>query len=207
LPCQEIFESVKRITSGGEKFNEKTILNIKNIFPNAKITNVYASTETGTLFASENDTFILKSDFESLIKIENGELLIHRSLLGNSNINMEDWYHTGDIVDVISNNPLKFRFQSRKSDMINVGGYNVNPTEVEEVLSSFEGIKNVRVFAKGNSVLGNIICCEVTTNNKKINESLIRDFLRTKMQEYKIPRVIKFVEELSTTRTGKIKRN
>jgi acyl-coenzyme A synthetase/AMP-(fatty) acid ligase len=207
LPCKDSFTSVKRITSGGEKFSEKTISQLNSVFPNAKITNVYASTEAGTLFASENDIFSIKPTYEHLIRIENNELLIHSSLLGNLDINTTEWYNTGDLLETISEAPLKFRFISRKSDMINVGGYNVNPLEVEEAILSLTGIKNVRVYAKSNSVLGNIICCEVVSENEQISESSIRTYLQSKFQEFKIPRIIRFVDELSTTRTGKIKRN
>ena len=207
LPCDTIFESVKRITSGGEKFNEQLTRQFKKIFPNAKITNVYASTEAGTLFASENDIFSIKQEYENLIRIENGELLIHNSLMGNSDISIKEWYNTEDLVEIISEKPLKFRFLSRKSDMINVGGYKVNPLEVEEVILSLSEIKNVRVYSKSNSVLGNIICCEVVCDNKTISESTIRTFLQSKIQEFKIPRIIRFVDEISTTRTGKLKRS
>ena len=207
LPCEDTFPKVERITSGGEKFNEKTIKQLIEIFPNAKITNVYALTEAGTLFASENDIFSVKPEFERLIKVENNELLIHKSLLGNSNINIKDWYNTGDLIEICSNEPLKFRFISRKSDMINVGGYTVNPIEVEEIMLTLSGIKDVRVYSKSNSVMGNIICCEVVRNNKQLDESSIRAYLQLKIQEFKIPRLIRFVEELPTTRAGKIKRN
>jgi acyl-coenzyme A synthetase/AMP-(fatty) acid ligase len=207
LPCEESFQSITRITSGGEKFNEKTIVQLKGIFPNAKITNVYASTEAGTLFASDNDIFSIKPGYEHLIQVANDELLIHKSLMGSSDMNIEEWYNTGDLIETITEKPLKFRFISRKSDMINVGGYKVNPLEVEETILTLPEIKNVRVYSKSNSVLGNIICCEVVCENDQISESSIRTFLQSKIQEFKIPRIIRFVDELSTTRTGKIKRN
>ncbi|HQB28168.1 MAG TPA: fatty acid--CoA ligase family protein [Paludibacter sp.] len=207
LPCLETFPSVERITSGGEKFNEKTFKQLKSIFPNAKITNVYASTEAGTLFASQNDIFSIRPEFENLIRIENNELLIHRSLMGSTDAEIDEWYHTGDVIDMVTKDPLKFRFVNRKSEMINVGGYKVNPTEVEEALLALPGIKNVRIYPKSNSILGNIICCEVVRSSNQITESSIRAFLQSRIQEYKIPRVIRFVEELSTTRTGKLKRN
>lgn len=207
LPCEETFQSVERITSGGEKFNEKTIMRLKGIFPNAKITNVYASTEAGTLFASDNDIFNIKPEYEHLIRIANNELLIHSSLMGSSDLNIEEWYNTGDLIETITEKPLKFRFISRKSDMINVGGYKVNPLEVEETILTLPGVKNVRVYSKRNSVLGNIICCELVCDNNQLSESSIRTFLQSKIQEFKIPRIIRFVDELSTTRTGKIKRN
>lgn len=207
LPCNKSFPSVERITSGGEKFNEKTFKQLKEIFPNAKITNVYASTEAGTLFASQNDVFSVRPEYEYLIRINDNELIIHSSLMGSTDTTIEEWYNTGDIIEIVSQKPLKFRFVNRKSEMINVGGYKVNPLEVEEAILSLSGIKNVRVHPKTNSVLGNIICCEVVATNKEITESSIRTFLQTKIQEFKIPRIIRFVEELSTTRTGKIKRN
>jgi len=207
LPCNETFPSVERITSGGEKFNEKTFKQLNQVFPNAKITNVYASTEAGTLFASQNDIFSVRPEYESLIHIENNELLIHSSLMGNTETNIDEWYNTGDVIEIVSQKPLKFRFVNRKSEMINVGGYKVNPLEVEEAILTLTGINNVRVYSKSNSVLGNVICCEVVANSNQITESSIRAFLQSKIQEFKIPRVIRFVEELSTTRTGKLKRN
>jgi len=207
LPCDEPFPSVERITSGGEKFNEKTIIQLKVTFPNAKITNVYASTEAGTLFASENDIFTIKPEYEHLIRVENDELLIHSSLMGNSEMKIDEWYKTGDLIKTITEKPLKFSFISRKSDMINVGGYKVNPLEVEEAILTLSGVKNARVYSKSNSVLGNIICCELACDNKELSESSIRIFLQSKIQEFKIPRIFRFVDELSTTRTGKIKRN
>ena len=206
MPCQLNFPSVVRITSGGEKFNEKTISQLVEIFPNARITNVYASTEAGTLFASENDTFMIKKEFEQLIKIDNEELLIHKSLMGTSDLIEEEWYKTGDLIEIIAESPLKFRFKSRKSDVINVGGYKVNPLEVEAVICSIPQVKDARVFAKSNSVLGNIVCCEIATENHDITEAYIRAYLQNELQEFKIPRIITFVKELSTTRTGKLKR-
>ena len=207
LPCNETFPSVVRITSGGEKFNEKTFKQLNQVFPNAKITNVYASTEAGTLFASQNDIFSVRPEYESLIHIENNELLIHSSLIGRTETNIDEWYNTGDIIEILSKNPLKFRFVNRKSEMINVGGYKVNPLEVEEAILELTDIKNVRVYSKSNSVLGNIICCEVVVSSNQITESSIRTFLQSKIQEFKIPRIIRFVDSLSTTRTGKLKRN
>jgi acyl-coenzyme A synthetase/AMP-(fatty) acid ligase len=207
INTKHLFPSVKRITSGGEKFNDKVFEQLIKIFPNAKITNVYASTEAGTLFASHNDVFSIRKEFEDLIIIKNNELMIHKSLMGSSNLQIDKWYDTGDLVEIISEQPLKFRFLNRKSEMINIGGYKVNPNEVEDAISSMQNIENVRVYAKSNSVLGNIICCEVVTKDEQVTEASIRTFLQSVLQEYKIPRIIRFVEELTTTRTGKLKRN
>lgn len=197
---------IKRITSGGEKFDSKTINNLSQLFPNAKITNVYASTEAGSLFASKGDVFSIKPNIKDLVKVENNELLIHKSLLGRAEFETNNWYNSGDLVEVINIEPLQIKFISRKNEMINVGGYKVNPNEVEEVIREIKEVTDVRVFAKKNSVLGNIVCCEIVKNNDEISETAIRSFLQKKIQEFKIPRVIKFTDSISLTRTGKIKR-
>ena len=207
LPCDDSFPSVLRVTSGGEKYNSKTTSQLSLLFPNAKLTNVYATTETGTLLASENDIFRIKPEYEHLIRIENNELIINNVLMGNSDFSFDEWYRTGDIIEVVANVPLKFRFVSRKSEVINTGGYKVNPLEVEEAIMEIPNIKNVRVYSRPNSILGNIVCCDVVCDNDLIDELWIRTFLQKRIQEFKIPRFIRFVEKIAVSRTGKTKRN
>lgn len=102
--------------------------------------------------------------------------------------------------------PLTFHFISRKTEMINVGGYKVNPTEVEEVLRECDGVSDAYVYSKENRIMGKIILCDVVRTNVNVTEKSIREQLQLKLQEFKIPRMIKFVEHLNVTRTGKISR-
>lgn len=208
LPCNELFNSVRRITSGGEKFDVNVKKQLQLIFPNAKMTNVYASTEAGTLFASSGDCFEIKPEIQHLFKIEQNELLIHKSLLGTSENMVSDgeWYRSGDLIEVIEKSPvLRFCFISRVNEMINVAGYKVNPNEVEEVIRSFDGVKDAKVYAKSNALIGNVLCAQIVSS-KRLDEPDIRKYLQGRLQEFKIPRVIQFVSSIDMTRTGKIKR-
>lgn len=205
IPIDSEIKSVTKITSGGEKFDLSLKNEIKKAFPNASFTNVYASTEIGALFASKGENFEIKESLNELIKIRNNELLVHQSLLGKSLQNDEKWYNTGDLVEIISEAPLTIKFKSRKSDLINIGGFKVNVLEVEDALLEIPMVKQARVFAKSNSVIGNILCCEISTLDE-ISEVEIRKRLSLSLQETKIPRIIKFVDEISTTATGKIQR-
>lgn len=207
LPLDAVYDSVKRLTFGGEKFDKNIWGQLKKSFPNAKFNNIYASTEVGSLLVSSGDVFSIKPELNSLVKIVDNELIIHNSLLGEIDRSDSDWYHTNDLVEVINDNTNQFRFVSRKNEMINVGGYKVNPYEVEQVVLDIKGINQVRIYTKSNSILGNIICCEIVSENKNLTESDIRKILRSKLQEYKIPRFITFVNEIAMTRTGKIKRH
>lgn len=209
LPSDRELPMVNRITFGGEKFDAPTLDSLRQMFKNAKFTNVYASTEAGTLFAANGDVFTLKKDMKGLVRTEQGELYIHRSLIGISeNFGLNgDWYATGDLITVVSEEPFSFKFVSRKNEMINVGGYKVNPTEVEETIRTFSGIEDSYVFAKQNRILGNVICADVVCQDQAMTEKELRRFLHSKLQEFKIPRIIRFVDKLEVTRTGKIARN
>lgn len=205
-----VYESVKRVTYGGEKFDDSLLHQVKTHFPNAKVNNVYASTEAGSLFASQGEYFVIPERIKGLIKISSdNKLLIHKKLLGKSEaIKTEDnWYNTGDIVELINSNKLKFK--SRESELVNIGGYNVNPSEVEELLFKLSFVKDVVIKARDNSVLGNILVAEVVlkkNEDKKHYEKKILDYSRQNLQEWKVPRIIKFVDTLELTRTGKKKR-
>lgn len=209
LPAKGSYISLLRITSGGEKFDEHTVSQLTSMFPNARITNVYASTEAGTLFASSGNDFTIKSEFRHLIKTVDNELFLHHSLMGDSSsiVLVDGWYPTGDLITVVSEEPFIFNFTSRKNEMINVGGYKVNPSEVEDAIRLYSGVKDVCVYSKANRILGNIVCCDIVTTGETLSEKQIREFLQEKLQEFKIPRLMKFVKKLQTTRTGKLSRN
>jgi acyl-coenzyme A synthetase/AMP-(fatty) acid ligase len=198
--------SVERITMGGEKYDASLENQLSKIFPNAQIRNVYASTEAGSIFSAKGDVFHISPRLMKKIKIEGNELLIHKSLMGESDdLKLEgDWYRTGDVVEKIDNE--HFRFISRKTEMINIGGYKVNPHEVEEAIKSIPGIIDAVINARNNKITGSILTAQIVVENNvdvKQKEKEIIKSLRAKLQSWKIPRIIEFVNEIKLTRTGK----
>lgn len=203
-------EKVLSLTFGGEKFDEKLKGSIIQKFPKAKIKNVYASTEAGSLLRTDGDCFTIPERYKFLIKIENDELLIHVNLLGKSDtFKFEgDWYRTGDLVKFFDDK--KFKFVNRKSDMINVGGYKVNPSEVEDFIRNIEGVIDVIVLGRANSITGNIIVANIikgVNQDDKVLKERIKSKLVLQLQDFKIPRIINFVETFDLTRTGKLKKS
>lgn len=207
LPFEKEIHTVKRITSGGEKYDEKLESILKQIFPGAGFLNIYASTEVGTLFSAKNDIFEIKKEVSELIKIIDSKLHIHKNLLAElDDFPFDgDWYDTKDLVQVISDDPIKFKFMNRINEMINIGGNKVNPIEIEEYVNSYDGVVASRVYSKKNSVLGNILLAEIKVE-KKITEKELKQYLNKKLQSFKVPRIIRIVDCIETTRTGKIKR-
>ena len=209
LPYENAYYQVQRVTLGGEKSDQHLYDAIKRIFPNAKINNVYASTEAGSLFAAKGDCFQIPIALKDKFKVDCDELLIHKSLLGQSESFQftEDYYHSGDLIEWVDEGNGLFRFKSRKNELINVGGYKVNPGEVENAIMAMDGVKQALVYGKANSILGNVLCADVVLESENIITELdIKKLLSSKLQDFKIPRRIKFVEAISLTRTGKLKR-
>lgn len=209
LPFEQAYESVVRVTLGGEKSDQHLYDSIAKIFPNAKINNVYASTEAGSLFAAKGDCFQIPEAIKDKFKVVDDELLIHKSLLGSSDsFNFtDDYYHSGDLIEWVDEAQGLFRFKSRKNELINVGGYKVNPGEVEVAIQDIEGVRQAMVYGKANSILGNVLCADVLLEAESdLTELDIKKALGAQLQDFKVPRRIKFVDEISLTRTGKMKR-
>jgi acyl-coenzyme A synthetase/AMP-(fatty) acid ligase len=201
------YSTVKRVTFGGEKYDVTLESKLRQVFPNAQIRNIYASTEAGSLFTAIGDNFKIPSHIRDAVRIsEEGELIVHKSLLGDMETieSHDNWYSTGDLVEWIG--PEEFRFVSRQSDMINVGGYKVNPLEVEHALSEVPGIVDMHVRAMQNRVTGQLLVVDVIKSDEFDDMELkkaIKQQAASCLQPWKIPRIINFVDELPRTRTGK----
>ena len=210
MPFEKAYPSVKRVTLGGEKSDKQLYEHICQIFPNAKVNNVYASTEAGSLFAAKDDCFQIPANIRDKFRVENDELLIHKSLLGQSDSFAFDgeYYHSGDLIEWVNETEGLFRFKSRKNELINVGGYKVNPGEVEDAINAIEGVQQSLVYGRANSILGNIVVAEVKlVEGAALTDLEIRKVLAGQLQDFKVPRKIQIVNELSMTRTGKLKRS
>lgn len=204
-------KNIRSITLGGEKFDERIVKSIDKFFPNAVVKNVYASTEAGSLLRAKDGYFEIPARYQKLIKIVDNELLIKDELLGDGeNFEISDgWYHTGDIIEFNDSLENQFKFISRKTEIINVGGYKVNPVEIENLIKEVKGVKDVIVFGRKNSLMGNVIEADIL-KDPTISEVDVKNEIKSAikvLQDFKHPRIIKFVDKFELTRSGKLKRS
>lgn len=208
LPLDSPLPSVRSLTLGGERSDPDLLARLRAAFPGARLHNLYASTEAGTLLVADGELFGIHPAVEGKVRIEDGQLLVARGLLadfGGRSYGAE-WYPTGDRVEIVSESPLRFRILGRTGDFINVGGAKVDPAEVEDALRAFPGITEARVFGRANSVVGTLLCAEYTSG-APLPEPDIRAHLATRLQAHKVPRLIRRVDSLAKTRTGKLSRH
>ena len=202
-PFDFVAETVKSVTLNGEKSTMVLIEQVKKVFPNARIRNIYGSTEVGPLMSSETDTFVVPERLKNAVKVSEAELFFHQSIVSKSIPNQE-WYPSGDLVEIVTDEPLTVKFVSRKSRILNVAGENVNPQHIEEALQEISGIQDARVWGKPHPLIGNLLVAEVQKlNGSEITEKDIMDELKKKLPSFKVPRIITFVDSTSVGRTGK----
>ncbi|MDA8934594.1 AMP-binding protein [Flavobacteriales bacterium] len=199
------YDKVQQVTLGGEGSNTSFLKIINNYFPNAKIKNVYASTEAGSLFASTGELFQIPSHERDKIKVLEDELWIHKSLLGvSSSIEIVNgWFNTGDLVEFV--NDFKFKILGRSSNVVNVAGYIVNLESVESKIQNLNSVKICRVYSKVNSILGNILFCELILNDS-ISLKEVKLNIKNILEKYEVPTKIISVNNLELNENGKIKR-
>ncbi|MBL9188114.1 MAG: long-chain fatty acid--CoA ligase [Opitutaceae bacterium] len=208
LPADRALPGVRSVTLGGESAEAGLIEKLRALFPAARMHNIYASTEAGTLLTAEGDVFAIAAGLEGRVMVREGTLRVHRSLLGEFDgaATDDEWYDTGDAVAMVSESPLRFRIVARARDWINVGGGKVNPHEVEAVLAAHPAVARARVFGRKNSVLGQVLCAEVVARGAAPAEAELREFAEAQLQPFKVPRMIRFVDNIASTRTGKVAR-
>lgn len=201
--------TVQSLTTGGERLSRLDHALSEKMFPRARHRNIYALTEIGNLLISENDIFTIPESLNGKVKIIDHGLSIHASLLASkTNESGDDWYRTGDLVEVIAHNPLKFRFLTRRDEIINVGGNKVVPQIVEQSLLEITGIEQALVYGKENSLTGQIVACDiVTSSNQKLNFDEVRLQLTEQLPKFAVPRIYNLVPTLRMTTNGKICRH
>lgn len=195
---------IKKVTFGGEKFSNQLLNETYKKFPQARVRNIYASTEIGSLLSGNGEIFTIPKDLKGKIRVsQDNHLIIHSSLLNNIEVDGE-WYDTNDVVE--TNADGTFKFLSRNTDFINVGGYKVNLLEVEEEILKVEGVMDVLVYGRDNSVIGKILIADIVLSDGADPKQLKIDVvtrLKSNLQPFKVPRLINVVKELKKNRTGK----
>ena len=92
----------------------------------------------------------------------------------------------------------------RKKELIIVSGFNVYPSEIEEVVASHPGVNEVAAIGAENGASGEVVKIVVVRKDPSLTESALIDFCRTELTGYKVPKIVEFRDELPKSPVGKI---
>jgi acyl-CoA synthetase (AMP-forming)/AMP-acid ligase II len=212
---QVSFPDLEQITLGGEASPADLLENLRTAFPSARISQVYASTEFGSV-ASVRDgrpgldaaTLFSEANPSAKVRVHDGELWVRASagMLSYADAAVGapeadgEWRRTGDLVEIVDGRVL---FHGRESEVINVGGVKVHPLPVEERISSLGSVAAARVFGRANRLTGAIVAAEVVPSGTADDADLdglreqIRDAVADLPRAWQ-PRSVIFVDSIET---------
>jgi long-chain acyl-CoA synthetase len=116
----------------------------------------------------------------------------------------DGWLWTGDVAEMEEDGFL--RIVDRKKDMILVSGFNVYPSEVEEVVASHPDVVEVGAIGVPDEKSGEAVKVVVVRRGQALTAEQLIEFCRTRLAGYKIPRQVEFRAELPKTNVGKVLR-
>ncbi len=214
--CPSRFDltSLRMITYGTEPMPESLLVKLKDAFPRVKFLQTFGTSETGisaTSSYSSTSTFLKIDDPNTEYRIVNGELWLRSKtqIMGYLNSSMErftddGWFRTGDMVEEKDG---YIKIVGRNSDIINVGGEKVLPSEVESVLFQMPHVSDCVVYGENNPITGQMVVAKILYDGDiKLSElkKLVVEFCKDKLTRYKIPaKVIRMSESEFTERFKK----
>ncbi|MBL8177523.1 MAG: long-chain fatty acid--CoA ligase [Bryobacterales bacterium] len=145
---------------------------------------------------------------------EEGELLVRgpqmmsgywRKPEETANTIRDGWLHTGDIARMDQDG--YFYIVQRKKDMINVGGFKVFPTEVDEVLYAHPAVAEAAAVGIPHPYRGEVVKAYVVLRaGSSASAAEILEFCGTRLAKFKAPAEIEFLDSLPKSAVGKILR-
>jgi acyl-CoA synthetase (AMP-forming)/AMP-acid ligase II len=208
--------SLKRITYGTEVMPQTTLDRLGKAFPNVVLQQTYGLSEVGVLRSESrgDGTLWVRIGGDGFkTKVINGVLWIKSEyamigyLNSPSEFDNDGWFNTQDQVDVDGD---FFRILGRVSDLINVGGQKVYPTEVENVILEIGNIYDVAVYGEKNNFLGQVVVAKILLDQPESIESVkkrVRQACLAKLLPYKVPsKIILTDEALHNSRQKKMRK-
>lgn len=134
-----------------------------------------------------------------------GELLVRGPQV--SVVDSDGWRHTGDLGDIDADGYVRLR--GRRNDRIVRGGENIYPAEVEAVLATCPGVREVAVVGVPDRRWGEVVKAVVVAQDPAAAPSVeeLQAHAAGGLARFKVPAIVEFTTELPRTPTGKLQRN
>lgn len=211
---------LRQLTLGGEIADARILSALRETYPHARITHIYASTEAGVGFSVKDDkpgfpaSYLSEPPAGIQLKLVDRRLQIKTDNFSCRYVGIEDlrsatdgWVDTGDTVEQVGD---RIYFLGRASGVINVGGNKVHPEEVERLLLGHPCVHAARVFGIPSSIVGEIVVAEIVPVEMSKDDAALSDeikaYVRSKTQAFKVPARLNVVEKIEPSASGKLLR-
>ena len=94
--------------------------------------------------------------------------------------------------------------EGRDDEMIVSGGENVFPREVEDLLCRHESVREAAVVGVADEQFGQRLKAFVVPRGERVSEDALKEYVKSNLARYKVPREVVFLSELPRNATGKV---
>ncbi len=157
---------------------------------------------------------VVNDNGETLVHGETGELWVKgpqvmKGYWQNAEATAEamtkdGWFKTGDYAQIDHEGYVKI--VDRKKDMVIVSGFNVFPSEIEELVNSHPEVFESAVIGIPNERSGELVKLFVVPKTMSLTKEQVLQFCKLNLTPYKVPKEIVFVKDLPKSNVGKILR-
>lgn len=159
------------------------------------------------------DLRIVDSEGNDLPVGEAGELLVKGPQVMSGYLNnleatnesfTDGWLRTGDVGKLDEEGYLSI--VDRIKDMIIVSGFNVFPVDIEDVLTKYDAVREAAVVGAKHETTGEQVVAYIVPSHDTLTVDMVIAHCREHLTGYKVPKTIRFVEELPKSPVGKVLR-
>ncbi|MEM9496414.1 MAG: class I adenylate-forming enzyme family protein [Pseudomonadota bacterium] len=200
---------IKSLSLGGEVVDQSILDYLSDMFPDAEIKHIFASSETGAAIVVSDrkagfSAKLLEQDHRKGIelRVDEGRLQI-LSRYGSCDKTSE-WIDTGDLVELVDDR-VYFRGRADNS-MINVGGQKAYPAAIEAVLLEHPSVLWARVSAQRAPLVGYLPQAKVVLSQIRDEQELelvLTSFCEERLPEHAVPRLWSFLEDIPIAKSLK----
>jgi long-chain acyl-CoA synthetase len=163
--------------------------------------------------AGDVEIRILDEDGDALPTGEEGEVAVSSPAMTDGYSDMEElnreafrdgYFHTGDLGRLDDEGRLYLT--GRKKLLIEVGGYKVDPIEVQDVVVAHPKVREAVVVGTEGRVEGEELVKAVVVPDEDVDDRELVEFCRERLANFKVPQIVEFREEIPKSPLGKVLR-
>lgn len=210
--------SLDFLETGAAPISRTDMLALCRLFPNTRLYNTYASTETGVISTYNfNDGKCLEGCVGKPIVPGTVNITSQGTMTCNGPTLMSGYLADAELTQSIlhdgclyTNDQAEFTpggeilFKGRAGDVINIGGYKISPLHIEQVASHIKGIDNCICIAAHSPIFGKTLKLLYTSSEANAPDATsIARQMALHLERHEVPRLIERVEKIRLTYNGK----
>ncbi len=195
---------LEQVTLGGEPVDQAILTRLTEMFPSARVSWIYASSEAGATIAVHDGRAGFPQEWlgremegRATLTIDDGELLIASPKRGEG---IDRVLRTGDRVEIVDGRVL---ITGRlASDEINVGGAKASASAVRDVLQAHPAVAWASVRGRKAPIVGSMVTADVVLSGEATTAELTA-WCSERLPDYSVPRRVRFLDQIPIKETLK----